>query len=95
MKYQAVETDGMVRLGTAEHAAMHAHLCALAEGNAAFVDRCFQLFIEETVADLAHLDAGLRHNRRSHLLSPPVIWTFAGPFGAKPTREKSNKKVAY
>jgi HPt (histidine-containing phosphotransfer) domain-containing protein len=57
MNYPVADTGAETSLGAAEYAAMHARLDALSEGNAAFVDRCFHLFVQETTTDLAHLDA--------------------------------------
>src|SRR5207248_617732 len=57
MSDPAAATDGGMGRDAAEYGAMHARLCALGAADAAFIDRCFQLFVQETAADLARLDA--------------------------------------
>ena len=65
----AADTPGELSLGAAEYLAMRAHLCTLSEGNAAFIDRCFQLFVKETTADLAHLDAAVAQGDAAAVVS--------------------------
>jgi HPt (histidine-containing phosphotransfer) domain-containing protein len=59
MSNHTSDTCNGVRGMAGEEATVYAYLCTASGGDSAFVRRCLQLFADETVADLAHLEAAI------------------------------------